>query len=414
MKEYLELGEKILNEGSYRVGRGDIGTHSLFGHQLRFNLMEGFPILSTQAIDVIPLAAELFWFLAGDTNNENLIELGAKFWTPWALKEAHQITKSRSGYDQACDLANRLNIIPREVINRLNSMSPTEARKFLDENGVSENEVVDVFSKGELGPIYGKMWRDFGGVDQIHDLLMNLQNLPYSRRHVISGWNPTLLPDETKPHTENILAGKQCLPPCHALWQVYVTPITKKQIFDYLKYQIEVADSPDEALMYRGEIAAINSFSFENDEDLIEFLEEHNLPTKRLSLQLYARSQDYPVGTPVNIASYALLTHLLALTINAVPGEYIHTMGDVHIYDNQVEKFKEQLQREFKKKPYLKFPKSYYEHDWKFEISNRVSLFHRDPNYVYKEPHSKYGFKPEDITLVGYDPHPRITYKVLV
>lgn len=409
MKQYLDLGKKILETGDFAPGRAGSETYSLFGEQLKFDLMDGFPIPTTQHVQLKPMAAELIWILSGSTNNNDLVELGANFWTPWALKEPITSDRQLSGYDRAAKLAQLTNRSIGDTIKYLNGMSYDDAQEALTAAAVPETEPVVRVAAGELGPVYGRQWRDFGGVDQIRELVNNLQTQPYSRRHVISGWNPTVLPIESHSHEQNIADGKQVLPCCHALWQVYVRPATKAQAIKYLEYQ-------------RGGIGLLSdediNFHIRNigtlvDQDLVAveaYLNANSLPTKRLSLQLYARSQDYPVGTVVNIPSYALLTHLLALTINAIPGDYIHTMGDVHVYANQVEKFKQQLEREPRQLPKLKIHDRWLVGcDWVNGIANRQSPFDNTVNCPTLER-----FYVDDFELVGYNPHERITYKVLV
>lgn len=425
--QYQELGKEILNNGILSSGRAGSRTYSLFGEQLKYDLMDGFPIETSQAVAFKPMVAELLWFLSGDTNNNNLIKLGANFWTPWALKEALTTTKHRSGYDRACELANKLNKTVQETIAFLNTMSIEEAEVVMSENNVSPTVDIETFKEGELGPIYSKMWRDFNGVDQIDELLKNLISQPTSRRHIVSAWNPSVLPDETKEHSENILNGKACLPPCHTLWQVYMREANKKQMLKYLTYQIDalteykstitdvssISQEVDDKLnMYHSAFKDLNK----EDSNLTEVIEKYNLPKYRLSLQLYARSQDYPVGTVVNIASYSLLMHLLSTVVNAIPGDYVHTMGDVHVYENQVEKFKEQLTRKVKK-----FPKLLINPDgadrvqlYANEIKQSLTPLHTTISGLLNSDSGTVHFNTDTIKLIGYDPHPRITYKVLV
>lgn len=442
MQQYLELGKRIIEEGTLRTGRGDAGFYSLFGEQLKFDLMQGFPIPTTQNVDINTVIAELIWMLSGDTNNNNLIKLGAKFWTAWALNE--DVTKSvpRAGYNRACELALKLGIPTSEAIKKLNSLSMDEAEGLLQKHSVDNYESVVIKKAGDLGPVYGEMWRSFNGVDQIKELIFNLKSDPFSRRHIVSSWNPELLPDSSKSHKENIIDGKQVLPPCHTLWQVFVEPATPSQLIKYLSYNrhilqhlIDYGNENVNALIRRLSIidlgrqdmtpggitdynnrlsAFLESVSFETDTPSGK--KTIKLPTTRLSLKLYARSQDYPVGTVVNIPFYAALTHVLATTINAIPGDYIHSMGDVHIYANQIDQFKEQLQRQPTTLPRIKLPERLYTVYWDYfarELDEEKKFHAGTPTDDFVT--SVFGaLHPSEFSLINYNPHNRIKYKVLV
>jgi thymidylate synthase len=225
--QYLDLLKDVVENGVYREGRNG-GTYGLFGRQIRFNLKDGFPLLTTKRIHVKSVFAELLWFLSGSTNNNDLKNQGVNIWNEWAKED------------------------------------------------------------GSLGPIYSHQWRSFGGqVDQIIDVINALKTDPNSRRHVVSAWNPVDLPE-------------MALPPCHCLFQFFVENGT-------------------------------------------------------LSCQLYQRSGDIFLGVPFNIASYALLVHLIARETNLQVGEFIHTFGDVHLYANHLGPAKEQLSRT----PQIGFPSLY-------------------------------------------------------
>lgn len=236
MKVYLQLLQDILKKGSRKSDRTGTGTISLFGYQMRFNLAEGFPAVTTKKLHLRSIIHELLWFLRGDTNIAYLKEHGVTIWDEWANDD------------------------------------------------------------GELGPVYGAQWRnwvtaDGRHIDQMAQLLQNIREKPHSRRHIISAWNPGLLPDESRSPRENAREGLQALPPCHAL------------------FQFHVADG-------------------------------------RLSCQLYQRSADVFLGVPFNIASYALLTHMIAQVTDLKPGDFILTLGDAHIYLNHLEQVNLQLSRE--------------------------------------------------------------------
>ena len=223
MRQYLDLLQRVLNEGDSRIDRTGVGTRAVFGHQMRFDLGEGFPLLTTKKLHTKSIVHELIWFLAGDTNTGYLKEHGVSIWDEWA-----------------------------------------------DENG-------------DLGPVYGKQWRSWAGgdgrtVDQISWLIDELKNNPTSRRLVVSAWNPAEL-------------DKMALAPCHCLFQFFVAG-------------------------------------------------------DRLSCQLYQRSGDVFLGVPFNIASYALLTAMIAQVVGLKPGEFVHTLGDAHLYSNHIEQTKLQLTRQ--------------------------------------------------------------------
>lgn len=264
MKQYLELLNHIMTDGTDKGDRTGTGTRSVFGYQMRFDLADGFPLLTTKKLHLKSIIHELLWFLKGDTNVKYLQENGVRIWNEWA-----------------------------------------------DENG-------------DLGHVYGYQWRswpdyDGGFIDQISNVVDTIKNNPDSRRIIVSAWNVADI-DRMK------------LPPCHALFQFYV------------------ADG-------------------------------------RLSLQLYQRSADSFLGVPFNIASYALLLQMVAQVTGLKAGEFIHTLGDAHIYSNHFEQVKTQLQREPRKLPRM---------------------------VINPEVKDIFGFKFEDFSLEDYDPHPHIAGKVSV
>ena len=264
MKQYLDLLQRIVNEGTRKEDRTGTGTLSVFGHQMRFNLEEGFPLLTTKKLHLKSIIYELLWFLKGDTNVKYLQENGVRIWNEWA-----------------------------------------------DENG-------------ELGPVYGHQWRSWpdyngGHIDQIQDIVNALKNNPDSRRMIVSAWNVAEV-------------GQMALPPCHCLFQFYVA-------------------------------------------------------NGKLSLQLYQRSADTFLGVPFNIASYALLTMMMAQVSGLKSGDFIHTTGDTHLYLNHLEQAKEQLKRTPRTLP-------------------RMVI---NPNVT-----SIFDFKYDDFTLEGYNPLPHIKAEVSV
>lgn len=264
MQNYLDLMQRVLTEGVPKEDRTGTGTLSLFGAQLRFNLSEGFPLVTTKKLHLKSIIHELIWFLAGDTNIKYLKDNGVSIWDEWA-----------------------------------------------DENG-------------DLGPVYGRQWRswarpDGGVVDQIAELLVEIRRNPDSRRLIVSAWNPADIPE-------------MALAPCHCLFQFHVAG-------------------------------------------------------GRLSCQLYQRSADLFLGVPFNIASYALLTHMIAQVTGLKPGDFVHSFGDVHLYSNHLEQARLQLTREPRPLPVLKLNPAV------------TDLF---------------AFRFEDVAIEGYNPHPAIKAPVAV
>ena len=264
MKQYLDLMQKVLNEGQEKSDRTGTGTLSIFGHQMEFDLSDGFPLVTTKKVHLKSIVHELIWFLQGSTNISYLKENGVSIWDEWA-----------------------------------------------DE-------------KGDLGPVYGAQWRSWpdgnnGTIDQIQNLIQGIKTNPDSRRHIVSAWNPALV-------------DEMALPPCHSLFQFYVA----------------------------------------NEE---------------LSCQLYQRSADIFLGVPFNIASYALLTNMVAHVCNLKAGKFVHTFGDAHLYLNHLDQAKLQLSRDTKILPQLK---------------------------LNSEVKNIFDFKFEDIEITNYESHPSISAPIAV
>ena len=264
MKQYLDLLDHILTTGVHKSDRTGTGTRSVFGYQMRFDLAEGFPLVTTKKLHVRSIIHELLWFLRGETNIEYLTQNGVSIWNEWADAD------------------------------------------------------------GELGPVYGKQWRswatpDGGSIDQMRDVIEQIKKNPDSRRLIVSAWNVTDV-------------ARMALPPCHLLFQFYVAE-------------------------------------------------------GRLSCQLYQRSADVFLGVPFNIASYALLTMMVAQATDLQPGDFVHTLGDAHLYDNHLEQARLQLSREPRPLPTMRL------------------------NPAVKD---LFAFKFEDFELLNYDPHPHIKAPVAV
>ena len=274
MKQYHDLVRHVLTHGAVKEDRTGTGTKSVFGHQMRFDLSEGFPMVTTKKLHLKSIIYELLWFLKGDTNIGYLQDNGVRIWNEWADEQ------------------------------------------------------------GNLGPVYGHQWRNWNSeeIDQIKEVIETLKNNPDSRRMLVSAWNPSVLPNTKISFAENVAKGKAALPPCHAFFQFYV------------------ADG-------------------------------------KLSCQLYQRSADIFLGVPFNIASYALLTLMMAQVCGYAPGDFVHTFGDAHIYSNHMEQLELQLSREPRPLPKM----------------------HLNP-----EVKDLFEFKFEDFTLTDYDPHPHIKGAVAV
>jgi len=278
MRPYLDLLREVMEQGVDRPDRTGVGTRGVFGRQIRVDLAEGFPLLTTKRVHFKSVVGELLWFLSGSTDNTELRARGVSIWDEWATED------------------------------------------------------------GALGPIYGAQWRswrcpDGRIIDQLADLIEAIRTRPHSRRLVVSAWNPADLPDEGRSPQDNVRAGRMALAPCHCLFQFHVA-------------------------------------------------------AGRLSCQLYQRSADLFIGVPFNIASYALLTQMVAQQCDLAPGDFVHTFGDLHLYRNHLtpDIVETQLAREPRALPRL-------------HLERAASLF-------------DYG--PEHILLEGYDPHPPIRAPIAV
>jgi len=303
MKSYLDLLQHILDEGTPKADRTGTGTKSVFGYQMRFDLSEGFPLLTTKKVYLKGIIHELLWFIAGDTNIRYLVEHNVHIWDEWPFQAYLEAT----GKDRE--------------IEKYSDTWKTEKKSFVKR--IIEDEAFSM-KWGDLGPVYGKQWRaweksDGGLIDQLNTAIHLIKNTPYSRRILVSAWNVADL-------------HRMALMPCHMLFQFYV------------------ADG-------------------------------------RLSCQLYQRSADVFLGVPFNIASYALLTMMVAQVCGLKPGDFVHTLGDAHLYNNHLEQAHLQLSRTPRPLPEM--------------ILN--------PNIQRIED-----FSYEDFELKNYDPHPAIKAIVAV
>lgn len=301
MKTYHQLLNHILENGTEKGDRTGTGTKSVFGYQLRCALQDGFPLLTTKKVYFKSIVHELLWFLKGDTNIAYLVRNGVNIWNEWPFQYYLEANQQADRFEK-------------------HSPEWKAALKTFVEQIKTDDEFAQQW--GELGPVYGRQWRNFEGVDQIANVIESIKNNPDSRRHIVSAWNPVEIPAMAK-------AG---LPPCHTLFQFYVAE-------------------------------------------------------GRLSCQLYQRSADVFLGVPFNIASYALLTHLVAAVCELEVGDFVHTFGDAHLYNNHLEQTQLQLSRECKTLPTL-----------------------------YLNPNVKniFEFEYDDIQLKNYDPHPAIKAPIAV
>jgi len=279
MQAYLDLMQDVVDNGVDRGDRTGVGTRSVFGRQMRFDLSEGFPLVTTKKVHLKSIIYELLWFLNGSTDNNWLSERGVSIWDEWATED------------------------------------------------------------GDLGPIYGKQWRSWAGqdgtvVDQVSELIEQIKTKPTSRRLIISAWNPTELPDESISPQDNVREGRMALAPCHCLFQFYVQ-------------------------------------------------------NGRLSCQLYQRSADLFLGVPFNIASYAILTHMIAQQCDLDVGEFVHTFGDCHLYSNHLtdDIVFEQLRRTPKALPKL---------------------------VIKRKPDTIFDYQFEDFEVVDYNPDPLIRAPIAI
>lgn len=348
MQNYLNVLQELVNKyetGSFKSDRTGTGTVSKFGAQLRFSLINGkVPLLTTKKLHLKSIIHELIWFFKGSGNIKYLVDNGVRIWDEWADKD------------------------------------------------------------GNLGPVYPEMWRqwpdfveeivlehrDENGyytsvvnkpIDQLQNVIDSIRMNPTSRRHIVSGWNPALLPDTTKSPKQNAAEGKQALPPCHTLFQFNCEEIP-------LSFRMQILGDLNIPL-YRN-LSASGTLSKEEQAGICD---KHNIPKYYLDCQLYQRSADWFLGVPFNIASYSILTHIIGKLTNTFPREFIHTFGDYHLYLNHIEQAKEQLAR----KPLT-------------EEKDQAYLVLDDTNWNNDIGKVKF----EDIVIINYNSHAPIKAQVSV
>lgn len=377
MKQYLDLLSYIMTFGNTRGDRTGTGTRSVFGYQMRFDLAEGFPMVTTKKLHLRAIIHELLWFIAGDTNNESLRANKVSIWDEWALGEDITREVALQNHERLqLYLEQHPQVNKHDFDRQLNAMGEEAGHKFLDDAGIPRTRTEVVIRKGDLGPVYGRQWRSWRGpkgevIDQLAQVIRDLKTNPWSRRHIVSAWNPVEMPDEKIPPIENVKQGKMALAACHCLFQFYVTPMTTQERLKLLQDKIASGDF-------------VNTGPTETME---QHLDEQGIPDKKLSCQLYQRSCDTFLGVPFNIASYALLTHMVAQVCDMAVGEFVWTGGDVHIYKNHFEQVEEQLKREPLPLPRLKLNPAIKDID---------------------------DFRFEDIEVVGYQSHAKIAAPISV
>jgi thymidylate synthase len=350
--QYIELMKEILEIGSVKEDRTGTGTISVFGRQLRHSMKEGFPLLTTKKVPLRTVSTELIWFLQGRTDLRWLLARNCHIWTGDAYKKYKNYAANLEEPDWDVH-------VDDPVQNCTRIMNVNEF----------ENEILmnDSFSErwGNLGPIYGKQWRNFGGDDQVANLVDGIKQNPDSRRHLLSSWNPGELELMT-------------LPPCHYGFQVYTRKLTFSEKRDILFSNHPLDSMPEGS----------------GSKPMLSLCDEYNIPTRAISLMWNQRSVDTPLGLPFNISSYALLLEIIAKEVNMVPDELICNLGDTHIYSNQVEGAKEQIERAPYNPPKLKFSEEF----------NR--LIESDIPFEEKIE----SLKEEMFKVEEYQHHPKINY----
>lgn len=359
MKQYLTQLKYVMDHGVIKSpARPNMpSTRSIFGYHKRYNLQDGFPILTTKKVFWKGVVIELLWFLTGKTNVTYLVDNNVLFWNQDSYAYYKKIALKHEK-DQA------INLIYQPVSNKLNVRNPTnkddvdafslftfeEFENILKTTDYNNLPRYNNYVLGDCGIQYGKLWRNLKGlngddeiivVDQFKDLIKSLINNPESRRHIISAWNPFTLND-------------MALPACHSFiqWNCRkLSQIERYEIYKNTKNRFELKQSLgsylyDENYLQKDEDDIPDPIGFYLNDEEQRYLDSKNIPKYKLDCQLYQRSGDIFLGTPLNSASYSLLTHIVAKLTNMIVGEFIHTFGDVHLYDNLIEPAKEQLTRD--------------------------------------------------------------------
>jgi thymidylate synthase len=320
-RQYKELLEHILHFGIDKADRTGTGTKSIFGWQIRHNMKEGFPLLTTKKMAWKSIVTELLWFLRGDTNIKYLVDNDCHIWDGDAYKNYQKITQREIELNEAMKSHPHYGLSKEEFINKIKG-----------EKGFAKRDFVEKW--GELGPIYGKQWRDwepsethsYGCVDQISNLISELKTNPDSRRLMVSAWNVGEL-------------DQMVLPPCHYGFQMYTRELSLTERRNLV--------TPE---MHRQIYTGGDSSTLSHSE-----IDQWGVPKRAISLMWNQRSVDTFLGLPFNIASYALLLEIIAKEVNMIPDELIGNLGDVHLYNNHIEQAEEQISRTPFELPKLKF-----------------------------------------------------------
>lgn len=306
-EQYLNILREVLNYGCYKETRsGEV--YSRFGMSMRFNLQEGFPVLTTKKMFTRGFIHELLWFLKGDTNIKYLVDNNVNFWTPDAYRFFNELVNKN---DSILEVETPW-ITQEEFVEGVKSQRKMKLAVKINENG---NPVYKYYTFGDMGDIYGKQWRHWGNkdFDQIRMIINTLKKNPNDRRLLLTGYNPEIIKEIA-------------LPPCHTLYQFYARPLNKMERLDWCQKHIKGTEE----------------WIYPTDEKM----DELNVPKYALSLWFSCRSQDLPLGTPANIMSASLLVSMIAQCVNMVPEEVIWNGGDCHIYHNQIDGVREQLARD--------------------------------------------------------------------
>ena len=391
-----ELYRKILSQPRLKTNRTDFAGKSIFGYQMRFNMADGFPLTTLRKIHIKSLIHELLWFLTsydesykkfGNTNIRYLLDNGVTFWTDWCYNNFKK-EKLKKFLDESIN----------EPTKQFKCISMKEFEKRIK----ADDEFA--LKWGELGPVYGKQWVDWGGhheliekvnqykemksdtclvdklgvsemyikgINQINEVINQLIDTPDSRRMIVNAWNVSDLDD-------------MLLPPCHAMFQFYTEVITMEERVEECRKRTSEADV--KVYMEKNNVLDWDEI-YRNPTKQIKILDHFNIPERKISLQLYIRSQDVYLGQPFNIASYSLLLHMIGRVVNMIPHEFILTIGDAHLYENSFSAVEELLKREPIDLPTLKI--------------------NSDIEDIYK-------FRFEDFELLNYKAHENIKVEVAV
>lgn len=324
-RQYHSILKDILENGNKKESRAG-NVLSVFGRMMRFNLKDGFPLITTKKVFYKGMIHELIWFLSGNTNIKYLVDNNVNIWTDDAYRwYKHYIEENNRVYNLHGEIIAKLNnidISEQPILSKDEFVEAAKEQKVIllcaDAEGLGLQFIQYTF--GDLGPIYGRQWRSWGGKDQIRNIVDTLKTNPNDRRMILSAWNVNDL-------------DFMALPPCHVIYYFYTRKLSD---IERIKLLMEKNEHHDNYLEYE-------------TSQLIEICDKENIPTRELSCSFTCRSQDFLLGTPYNISEAALLTHLLAHTVNMLPGEVLYQGIDVHIYENQIEGAKEQLSRDVDK-----------------------------------------------------------------